>query len=146
MRREHNRKHLPRLLVVEDDQKRIEQFQEWIPEEFLLTFVRSAGRALRVLELDAGRVYAGILLDHDLNQSVAADSELQLSGRQVVARLVQLINQDVPILIHSINLMGAQSMEKTLVNHGFDVTRVPFDQLDQTKIKNWLTCVRDEWF
>ena len=70
-----------RLLLIEDSDERLELFQRWIPPGFRLVSVRSAGRALRVLEVDAGRVYAGILLDHDLDQSVALASELRLSGQ-----------------------------------------------------------------
>ena len=134
-----------RLLVVEDSAERERLFREWIPDDFRITFVKSAGRALKVLELDAGRVYAGILLDHDLDQAVADDSELQLSGRQVVERLVQTVDRDVPVLIHSVNPLGARMMEQNLVDYGFDVTRVPFFQLDQARLARWLELVQEEW-
>ena len=134
-----------RLLVVEDSEARMELFREWIPEGFRVTFVRSAGRALKVLELDAGRVYAGILLDHDLDQAVAVASELQLSGRQVVDRLVRVVDRNVPVMIHSVNPLGARMMEQTLVEHGFDVTRVSFFQLDENRLVRWLEGVREEW-
>ena len=134
-----------RLLVVEDSEARMELFREWIPEGFRATFVRSAGRAMKVLELDAGRVYAGILLDHDLDQAVADDSELVLTGRQVVDRLVRVVDRNVPVMIHSVNLLGARMMEQTLVAHGFDVTRVSFFQLDENRLVRWLEGVREEW-
>ena len=134
-----------RLLVVEDSEARMELFREWIPEGFRATFVKSAGRAMKVLELDAGRVYAGILLDHDLDQAVADDSELVLTGRQVVDRLVRVVDRNVPVMIHSVNLLGARMMEQTLVAHGFDVTRVSFFQLDRERLGRWLELVREEW-
>ena len=134
-----------RLLVVEDSEARMELFREWIPEGFRTTFVKSAGRAMKVLELDAGRVYAGILLDHDLDQAVADDSELVLTGRQVVDRLVRVVDRKVPVMIHSVNLLGARMMEQTLVAHGFDVTRVSFFQLDENRLVRWLEGVREEW-
>ena len=134
-----------RLLVVEDSEARMELFREWIPEGFRATFVKSAGRAMKVLELDAGRVYAGILLDHDLDQAVADDSELVLTGRQVVDRLVRVVDRNVPVMIHSVTLLGARMMEQTLVAHGFDVTRVSFFQLDENRLVRWLEGVREEW-
>ena len=134
-----------RLLVVEDDRERIDSFRGQIAPWFRPTFVRSAGRALKVLELDGGRVYAGILLDHDLDQSVAAESELQLSGRQVVDRLVQRVSPNVPVLVHSVNPLGARRMEGRLVEHGFDVTRIPFYHLDRERLGRWLESVREEW-
>jgi len=134
-----------RLLVVEDSEARMKRFREWIPEGFRATFVKSAGRAMKVLELDAGRVYAGILLDHDLDQAVADESELVLTGRQVVDRLVRVVDRNVPVMIHSVNLLGARMMEQTLVAHGFDVTRVSFFQLDENRLVRWLEGVREEW-
>lgn len=138
-------KEILRLLVVEDSAERMELFRARIPEGFRATYVQSAGRALKVLELDAGRVYAGILLDHDLDQAVADASELQLSGRQVVDRLVRTVDRNVPVLIHSVNPLGARMMEQTLVEHGFDVTRVPFFQLDENRLVRWPEGVREEW-
>lgn len=134
-----------RLLVVEDNDERIALFRQWIPDEFRVTYVKSAGRALKVLEMDAGRVYAGILLDHDLDQSVAAESELLLSGRQVVNQLVRVIDVDVPVLIHSVNLLGARAMEQRLLEENFDVTRIPFYHLDRQRLGRWLEQVREEW-
>jgi hypothetical protein len=73
------------------------------------------------------------------------DSELQLSGRQVVEQLVQRIDRDVPILIHSVNPLGARTMERHLVEHGFDVTRIPFYHLNRQRLGRWLEMVREEW-
>jgi len=134
-----------RLLVVEDSEERTARFREWIPEPFRATFVRSAGRALRVLELDAGRVYAGILLDHDLDQAAATAAERQLTGRQVVEKLVRVVHPDVPVMIHSVNPLGARMMEQSLVGHGFHVTRVPFFNLNRERLARWLEFVREEW-
>jgi len=145
MRKEPDQRQFCRLLIVEDSAERERLFREWIPDDFRVTFVKSAGRAMKVLELDAGRVYAGILLDHDLDQAVAIESELQLSGRQVVERMVRLIDPDVPVLIHSVNPLGARMMEQSLVEHGFDVTRVPFFQLDRQRLGRWLAIVWEEW-
>ena len=134
-----------RLLIVEDSDARVNKFREWIADPFRATYVRSAGRALKVLELDAGRVYAGILLDHDLDQAVADESERSLTGRQVVKRLVRTVDRDVPVLIHSVNPLGARMMEQSLVEHGFDVTRVPFFNLNRERLARWLEIVREEW-
>ena len=134
-----------RLLVVEDSEDRIARFKDWIPDPFRPTFVKSAGRALKVLQLDSGRVYAGILLDHDLDQSVAIQSERELTGRQVVEQLVRVVDPDVPVLIHSVNPLGARLMEQHLYAHGFDVTRVPFFHLDRERLGRWLEIVREEW-
>lgn len=131
--------------MIEDSDERVRLCQQWTPNSFRLTLVRSAGRALKVLELDAGRVYGGILLDFDLDQAVASESELQLNGQQVAERLRERVDRDVPILIHSVNPLGARSMEQRLLEHGFDVTRIPFFNLNRERLGRWLDKVREEW-
>ena len=134
-----------RLLLIEDSDERLELFRRWIPPGFRLVCVRSAGRALRVLELDARCVYAGILLDHDLDQSVTLASELRLSGQQVAQKLAALIDPDTPVLIHSVNPPGARAMARTLVERGFDVTCAPFSHLNEQRLQPWLETVVEQW-
>ncbi len=62
---------------------------------------------------------------------MASESELVLSGQHVVNQLVRVIDVDVPVLIPSINLLSARAVEKSLLEHGFDVTRIPFYQQEQ---------------
>ena len=96
-----------RLLVVEDNAERLALLERWMPDDVRVTWVRSAGRAMRTIELDAGRVYAGMLLDHDLVDQNASESELGLTGRHVVDRIVRHIDPDAAMLVHSINPAGA---------------------------------------
>ena len=55
-----------RILVVEDDRGRENRIRAMLPAEVLAVVVNSGGKALGLLERDRGSVYAGILLDHDL--------------------------------------------------------------------------------
>ena len=64
---------LSRLLVVEDNEERIALFKQRIPEDVRVTWASSAGRAMRIIGLDAGRVYADMLLDHDLVDQNASE-------------------------------------------------------------------------
>lgn len=65
------KKEIIRLLLIEDNNDRVELFQSWLPEEFRLVHAGSAGRALGVLQRDRN-AYAGLLLDHDLQEQVAS--------------------------------------------------------------------------
>lgn len=49
-----------------------------------MSFVKSAGRALKVFEFGDWRVYAETWLNHELDQSLATQSELLMSGQEVV--------------------------------------------------------------
>ena len=132
-----------RLLVVEDNQQRIDLFSRWIPEEFSPVFVPGAGRAMRIIELDAGNVFAGIALDYDLDEQPVIPSERMLSGRNVAIKVAQLISCDVPILIHSMNVSGSQVMQNMLEASGFHVTRRPFRFLVKVSLGQWLETIRE---
>lgn len=64
-----------RLLIIDDSNERIATLRSWLPDDVQPVVATSPGRALKVLDLDPGTVYAGILLDHDLGQQVVSDTE-----------------------------------------------------------------------
>ena len=134
-----------RILIIEDNEERIDLFKQWMPADVRAIFIRSAGRAVRVIELDKGSVYAGICLDHDLNEQVIVREEKGVDGVDVVRRIVRNISLDVPILVHSMNFGGGTSMVRMLQAQGFSVTRVPFKHMDEIVFLDWIDNVRAEW-
>jgi len=127
-----------RLLVVEDDISRINLFQSWCPITVRLVWAKSAGVALGILQRDRGKVYSGILLDHDLLEQTITSSDEYLNGFQVVQAIINNTSPDVPILIHSMNHLQAPLMQSQLEDAGFCVTRIPMSVLDQKKFLQWL--------
>ena len=134
-----------RILIIEDNEKRIDLFKQWMPADVRAVFVRSAGRAIHVIELDKGSVYAGVCLDHDLDEQVTLREERGLNGVEVVRRIVRNLSLDAPILVHSMNYSGGTSMVRMLQAQGFAVTRVPFVQMEEIVFLNWIDNVRAEW-
>lgn len=134
-----------RLLVVEDNAERLALFERWMPDDVRVTWAPSAGRAMKIIELDAGGVYAGMLLDHDLVDQNASDAELGLTGRHVVDRIVRHIDPDAAMLVHSINPAGARMMVEKLESAGFWTTRVPFPQLGEARLCRWIDDIRSYW-
>ena len=134
-----------RILIIEDNEERIDLFKRWMPADVQAIFVKGAGRAVRVIELDKGSVYAGICLDHDLNEQVVAEGEHGVNGVEVVRRILRNINLNVPILVHSMNFGGGTSMTKMLKTQGFSVTRVSFKHLNEAAFLEWIDEVRAEW-
>ena len=61
------------------------------------------GRALGILRRDPGRVYAGIVLDHDLQGQIASEADRFLTGQDVVRAILRYVSPDVPVLVHSMN-------------------------------------------
>ena len=134
-----------RLLIIEDNVERVNLFRAWCPPEIRVVTATTAGRAIGILRRDAGRVYAGILLDHDLQEQTTLPSDASLSTSDVLDVLIQNTSIDVPIFVHSMNLQCAPAMVTKLESAGFFVTRIPMDHLTQENFLPWLEEVRDWW-
>lgn len=116
-----------------------------MPEGFRAVVVNNAGSALGLLERDKGHVYAGICLDHDLQQQTKTTADCKLSGSTVVDSIVRNISPDVPILIHSMNPGPAPLMAQKLENAGFYINRVPMCDLNSVAFQCWLDEVKEIW-
>ena len=134
-----------RILVIDDSPVRLGLLRQWMPDDVHAVYSTSAGRAMKLLDLDPGTVYAGIMLDHDLDQQVAVEAEHDFTGLDVARRIVLRIPPDIPVLVHSTNWSGAASMQHMLVAAGFAVTRIRFDDLTRERLLDWLEDVRAEW-
>ena len=96
-----------------------------------------------ILTRDKGRVYAGIVLDHDLEKRPASESDLSLCGRDVVDTIIKYVSKDVPVLIHSVNGSQAPVMHTMLEKAGFKVERIPMNILTEESFNEWLEEVRE---
>ena len=138
-----------KILIIEDDSKCISQIEKWLPSDFQGVFVKSVGREIGLLERDNyrdnGHIYAGIMLDHDLQQQVATGADQDLSGSTVIKSIIRHMSVDIPVLVHSRNLKRAIHMEGKLSDEGFIVTRIPMDQMDKDLFRKWLGGVRANW-
>ncbi len=132
-----------RLLLVEDDPDRIARFTTWRPPDARLVVARGGGRALGLLERDPGRVYAGLLLDHDLPGQAVNDAERLVTGTQVVQGILRCLDPEIPILIHSMNRGAARRMATTLIAAGFEVSTIPMADLTRDRFLAWLDTVRE---
>jgi len=132
-----------RLLLVEDDPERIARFTAWSPPDVRLVVVRGGGRALGLLERDPGRVYAGLLLDHDLPAQAVNDAERNVTGTEVARGIRRHVDPEIPILIHSMNATGARRMATPLITAGFEVSVIPMAELTQERFLAWLDTVRE---
>lgn len=134
-----------RILIVEDNLDRASLLQSWLPEDVKAVFASSAGKVLGILQRDRGRVYSGILLDHDLQEQAVLLTDLGLSGTSLVKSILANVSRDVPILVHSMNMSRAQGMVDALEKGGFSVTRIPMDRLTREAFLEWIDEARDVW-
>jgi CheY-like chemotaxis protein len=133
-----------RILLIEDDNKRVDQIRSWLPADVHLVHAGSAGRALGILQRDR-EAYAGIMLDHDLRGQTVTKEDFLLSGSDVVSRIIALVRPDIPVLVHSMNPADAPQMVKRLEKAGFSVTRMPMAELTEEQFCDWLEEVRECW-
>jgi CheY-like chemotaxis protein len=131
-----------RILIVEDNVGRIEQFRAWLPTDCIVVFASSAGRAIGVLQRDAA-VISGIMLDHDLNEQAVTDRDRYLSGTNVTELIVRVVPRHVPILVHSMNETQGGRIARRLNAAGFSVTRARMADLTRERFDEWLQEVRD---
>lgn len=134
-----------RILLVEDDAERAERIRSWLPRGVKLTVVTSAGKALGLIQRDRGRVYAGIMLDHDLQEQTATSTDRYLSGMDVVESVIRYVSKEVPVFVHSGNVSQAPVMAVRLEKAGFWVTRIPIVRLKREDLLGWLEDVRETW-
>lgn len=134
-----------RVLIVEDNIERITRLQAWKPDDMHFVFATSPGTALGLIRRDKGLVYAGVMLDHDLQEQSVCHSEIEFSGTQVANAIIQNFSIDIPVLIHSMNSNRAINMVNMLTNASFSVTRIPMANLTEHRLHDWLSEVRENW-
>ena len=134
-----------RILLIEDDPLRIALFRKWTPEDVRLVVAPSPGKAVGILQRDRGKVYAGILLDHDLQDQVITQSDRYLSGSDITRVILRNISRQVSILVHSMNISRAPEMVSNLEAGGFDVCRIPMSVLTREGFLDWVEDVCDLW-
>ena len=78
------------ILMVEDERRRVDRLQTWLPADMRIVWVRSAGAALGVLRRDR-RAYAGVLLDHDLQGQVRTTADQAMDGRNIVDAIAKVV-------------------------------------------------------
>lgn len=132
-----------KLLLVEDSERRKQQFEQWLPTDARLIWARAATQAIGLLSRSDGRSFDGLLLDHDLTQQAVTTQDVHFNGQHVVQEVIRRIDSDVPILVHSANVTGGTAMAVLLRGAGFeDVGHVPMPRLDQRRFLEWLDAVR----
>jgi hypothetical protein len=130
---------------VEDDASRVEKIRSWMPSDIIISNVTDTGVAMAQIKADKGNVYAGIMLDHDLQNQLKVESSAYLSSSDLINVIIHNIDRDVPILVHSMNLAMAPVMVRRLKFAGFDVTRIPMADLTKEKLNDWVEYVRECW-
>lgn len=134
-----------RILIVEDDPVRAAKLRELMPEDVRVVHVASAGVVIGTNIRDRGRVYAGVLLDHDLQQQTKVAADRDRDGRDVALAIATHFDNEIPVLVHSMNPEQSPELMRILEVAGFDVTRIRMSMLSPEAIAPWLAEVRESF-
>lgn len=121
---------MSKILVIEDDRERIEEFTTHLQDHYL-EFELTAPGAIETLQ-DCYFDY--IFLDHDLDEE---NTGIYGEGIDVVNFIVA--NKDAykntVFILHTMNPVGAENMEKVLKQAGLEVIKLPYSWIVWNKWK-----------
>jgi CheY-like chemotaxis protein len=116
-----------RIFILEDEKNRIDWFKENLKNLFFdLTIATSYDEGIKLFSLK--EKYDLILLDHDLGGRMYVDSNDENTGFNFCNYLIEK-NVAAPVIIHSMNTVGALKMEELLSSNDFIVSKLPFGDL-----------------
>jgi CheY-like chemotaxis protein len=128
-----------RLLVVEDNEKRVRIIREWLTGyDVEVVWAKSAGSAIGLLLRDGARTYAGIMLDHDLTGQNMTERDEHYNGKDVVQVIIDRVDRSVPVFVHSSNITEAPRMHDRIKSAGFPVEKMRFSELDEGTFARWI--------
>jgi CheY-like chemotaxis protein len=138
-------KSVRRILIIEDNRGREQLLRNWLSPGFHPVVATSAGKAIGILTRDKGAVYAGVVLDHDLQERCVTEMDSTLSGQNVAQAMIRYLSRAIPVLVHSNNTNQAPILVFRLRQAGFDVTRIPMSALGKELLAEWLQLVAENW-
>lgn len=122
-----NKTLLTAVFVLEDDQMRIDWFNEKFWDVPFLFITKDTDEAIPILKLIK---FDLLFLDHDLEETSIYDeahAEYDMNhaknGLRVAAHLRGTINQETECIIHSMNPSGAANMS---LAHPFNTVQIPY--------------------
>ena len=97
-----------KILLLEDNDERIQQFKDWIPS---LDIAITAEEAINLLKANK---YDLIFLDHDLGGKVFVDSSEFNTGYTVARYMRENLILSGMVIVHSHNVVGAANIKAVL--------------------------------
>lgn len=129
---------LRKILIVEDDVRRVEKLTAWLEPGVRLIEATSAGVAMGLIKRTKQGDLAGVMLDYDLQERPKIAGDMNLSGNEVVQTILEHLPRDVPILVHSMNGKGHPArISKLLEGAGFYVVRMPMATMTKLDFQAW---------
>jgi len=134
------------IMLVENDEDRVTTIRAWTPPDIRVCWIERAGSAIGLFRTkNISNQTWGVMLDYDLvDHRDLRYGEEPLTGLDVARRMIQNLDRDVPVLVHSMSRERGRAVEM-LRTAGFTVTQIPFAELTQESFNKWLEEVRDRY-
>ncbi len=132
------------ILLVENSPKRQHWIETHSPENVRFHTVASGQIAIGVVAHMQPDDYAGIMLDCDLDEGLEGGPQDYFDGVEIAKLVVQHAPRHLPVIVHSHNPAGAARMVTMLTSNGFDVLRVPFRDLEEEQLREWLMEIEED--
>ncbi len=116
---------MKRILFLDDDPKRIDEFRERIGklDDLDVTIVETAHECIAHL---GRRRFDLVLLDHDLGGETFCDSDREDCGMEVVRWLKQNRGSHGAFIVHTMNAVAAATMYFELIGMEFPTAQAQF--------------------
>ena len=115
-----------KVFILEDDARRMKTFRRKL-HRHTIYHADNVADAKKILEETEG--IEVLLLDHDLDNSIYVPSNHDNTGYQLAKYIRDSGKQYIQIIIHSMNIVGAQNMRDTLMEVTPNLRVIPFPQL-----------------
>lgn len=114
-----------KIFILEDNQQRIEWFQDFFDQ--ISDDVKYVTTAEDGKQMVTSEKFDVIFLDHDLGGQVYVDSQNDNTGYQVALKMING-QQECPVVVHSLNSIGANNIVEYLNTNAYknNVVRAPF--------------------
>ena len=132
------------ILLIENDANRQQWIETHSPGNVRYRTIRRGQIGLEVITHMRPNDYSALMLDCDLDEGLQAGAEADFNGVEIAKLLVRHAPSRQPVLVLSHNGAGAARMVMVLESNGFDVTRIPFQDLTEEKLREWLMEVEEE--
>lgn len=133
------------ILIIEDNPERQERLLSWLPPGTRPILAQTGGKAAGLLKRGETAEYAGIVLDHDLDEQMITNEDLLMNGSKIVNLIITNVERWVPILIQSMNPRRGPGMAAKLRQAGFTVDFVPMTQLTAERLHKWTGEAHQLW-
>ncbi len=124
-----------KILIIEDDEQRIEEFTIHLAGVHEFQFASSAQYAIEKLLFHSDEPFDYIFLDHDLDEENTGKNGEGIDVVNFVVKDKFTAYRNAVFILHTMNPVGAENMEKVLKQAGFQVVKLPYSWIVWNKWK-----------